>query len=65
MEKPVCNRCGKVIVGKIKIITSRKSGKSKSKNVTKMYDEQCFKIKNKEKAINEHNKQKRTCQGKC
>ena len=69
--KQICKRCGKKIVGKIRIITYRKKLGSKSINKVEMYDDKCFKIKNKEKAIsrcckrNGTSKQKRTCKKKC
>lgn len=52
MATQTCNRCGKTIFGKIRIVTYRKKNGSRSINKVEMYDEQCFKIKNKEKCIN-------------
>ena len=63
-KKQKCEHCGKVIAGVIKIITYRKKIGQKSINVVESYDEKCFLIKNKERAINELNKKKRTCKRK-
>jgi len=65
MANQKCSMCGKIISGKIRIITYRKKLGSKSINKVEMYDEKCFKIKNKEKCINGRCKQKRACKGKC
>jgi len=55
-----CSRCGKDIVGKIRVITYRKKLGSKSVVKVEMYDEKCFKLKNKESATkDECCKQKR------
>ncbi|KKM89100.1 hypothetical protein LCGC14_1252110 [marine sediment metagenome] len=56
MVKQKCKRCGKTISGKIKIITYRKKLGNKSIVKVEMYDEACFKIKNKERAINERSR---------
>lgn len=65
MVKQTCNRCGKPIVGKVRIVTYRKKLGNKSINKVEMYDEKCFKIKNKEKSTNGRFKQKGPCKGKC
>lgn len=63
--KHKCKRCGKQIVGKIKIITSRQRLGQRNINRVDMYCDPCFKITNKEKYLkNEcckkvrHNKRK-------
>ncbi|KKL48341.1 hypothetical protein LCGC14_2326490 [marine sediment metagenome] len=63
-KKHKCKYCGKVIVGVVKLITYRKKIGQKSINVVELYDEKCFLIKNKERALNELNKKKRTCKRK-
>lgn len=65
MDKQKCKRCSKIINGKVKIITYRKKLGNKSIVKVEMYDEACYKAKDKERAINEHNKQKRNCKGNC
>lgn len=60
-SKNICCKCNRVITGKIKIITRRKKVGSKSIVKMEMYDEKCFKLKSREKAINEYSKKKRRC----
>lgn len=64
MEKPKCKRCGKEIVGKIRIISYRKKLGKKSLLIVDKYDDNCFRIKKKEKALDEPCKQKRNCKKK-
>lgn len=52
-DKPVCNKCSKTISGIIKIDTGRRKLGRKSMNAVDFYDEECFKLLNKEKAMNE------------
>lgn len=49
--KPKCARCGKEILGKVKIIAYRKKLGTKSVPQVDTYDEACFKLKNKERAL--------------
>lgn len=65
MARQKCKRCGKTIFGKVKIVTYRKKLGNKSIVKVEMYDEPCFKVKNKERAINERSRQKRNCKGNC
>jgi hypothetical protein len=46
-KREVCEQCGKVIVGTIKIITYRRKLGKKSINIVEFYDEKCFLEKNK------------------
>lgn len=54
-----CKRCGKQILGKVKIIAYRKKLGKNSISRVDMYDETCFKIMNKERLSNGCCKQKR------
>lgn len=65
MDKPKCSRCGKIIVGNVKVGVFRKKLGKKHNNVTEYYDEECFKKINLEQAIDEHKKQKAINKGKC
>ena len=57
-ERPTCSRCLKPITGIIKIYTSMRKLGGKSTNQVDYYDEECFKIRNKEKALNELQKER-------
>ena len=59
MTKPKCKCCGKVITGIVKIKSHQKRMGKKLVQVVDYYDEDCFKKITKEKALNEHRKQKR------
>ena len=59
METPKCKSCGKVITGIIKIYSYQKRIGKKLTNVVEYYDEECFSKITKERALNEHRKQKR------
>jgi hypothetical protein len=65
MAKQKCKRCGKPINGTVKLITYRKKLGNKSIIKVEMYDESCFRVKNKERDINERSRQKRNCKGDC
>ncbi len=65
MTRQTCKRCGKTINGIVKIITYRKKLGNKSIVKVEMYDEVCFKIKNKARAADERSRKKRNCKGNC
>lgn len=56
MAQPKCKRCGKPILGSLKIKTTRQTLGKKSVLKENFYDEDCFYIINKEKAQNEYSK---------
>ena len=60
MDKPICKSCGKTITGIVKIVTYQKKVGKKLLNVVEYYDTECFKKINKERALDEHRKEKRT-----
>lgn len=53
VQKPKCSKCGKIIVGKIKLISYQKKLGRNVINVVEYYDEKCFLTKNKERSLNE------------
>ena len=62
MTKPRCNTCKKIITGSVRLVTSRKKSGNKVLNVVDYYDEKCFKLYNKQRALNGSGNQKRTNQ---
>ena len=59
MTKPKCKGCSKNIVGIVKIISYQKRVGKKLIHIVDYYDVACFKKITKERALNEHRKQKR------
>jgi hypothetical protein len=65
-KKHKCKQCGKIITGKVKLVTYRKKLGGKSINVVEFYDERCFLARNKESSLHECNKKGRICKkGHC
>jgi len=60
MDSPICKSCRKIIASVVKIVTYQKKVGKKLVNAVEYYDEECFKKINKERARNEHRKEKRT-----
>jgi hypothetical protein len=61
MMKPKvkCSLCKKIINGVVKIVAYRKKVGNSSKSIVEFYDTECFKLKNKERSVNERNSKKR------
>jgi hypothetical protein len=57
-DRPVCARCSKPITGIIKIDNSKQKLGKTNLNKTSYYDEDCYLALNKERALNEFQKER-------
>lgn len=57
-DRPTCKRCSRPIMGIIKVDSERRTLGKKSVHQTNYYDEKCFYVLNKERAMNDYKKER-------